>query len=114
MTHATETVTDATFAADVVASQVPVLVDFWAEWCTPCKLIGPLVEQSAATYAGRLKVAKVNVDDNPGVASRYRIRSIPTLMLFRGGVPVATQIGALSQAQLDAFVDAALASNAAA
>jgi thioredoxin 1 len=108
MTAATQPVTDATFATEVLASSVPVLVDFWAEWCTPCKLIGPLVEESAVTYAGRLKVAKLNVDDNPAAASHYRVRSIPTLLLFKDGVPVATQIGALSKAQLAAFVEANL------
>jgi thioredoxin 1 len=108
MTATAQPVTDATFAADVLTSSVPVLVDFWAEWCTPCKMIGPLVEESAVAYAGRLKVAKLNVDDNPAAASRYRVRSIPTLMLFRDGVPVATQIGALSKAQLAAFVEANL------
>jgi thioredoxin 1 len=110
MTVATQSVTDTTFADEVLASPVPVLVDFWAEWCTPCKMIGPLVEESAATYAGRLKVAKLNVDDNPAIASRYRVRSIPTLLLFENGVPVATQIGALSKAQLAAFVEANLKS----
>lgn len=105
MTAVTQPVTDSSFATEVLASLVPVLVDFWAEWCTPCKMIGPLVEESATTYAGRLKVAKLNVDDNPAIASRYRVRSIPTLLLFKDGVPVATQIGALSKTQLAAFIE---------
>ena len=105
MTDALRTVTDASFGADVLTSSEPVLVDFWAQWCTPCKLVGPLVADSAKTYAGRLKVVKLDVDENPAAASRYRVRSIPTLMLFKEGVPVATQVGALSKAQLASFLE---------
>ena len=105
MTDATHTVTDQTFAAEVLASPEPVLVDFWAQWCTPCKLVGPLVAESAKTYSGRLKVVKLDIDANPAATSRYRVRSIPTLMLFKDGTPVATQVGALSKAQLATFVE---------
>jgi len=105
MTDATHTVTDATFAAEVLSPQEPVLVDFWAQWCTPCKLVGPLVAESAKTYSGRLKVVKLDIDANPQATARYRVRSIPTLMLFKDGVPVATQVGALSRTQLASFVE---------
>jgi len=102
-------VTDATFEKEVLGSDVPVLVDYWAEWCGPCKMIAPMLEESAAAYAGRLNLAKLNVDDNPKAPSEYHIRSIPTLMLFKGGKPVATKVGALSKAQLAAFLDEHLA-----
>ena len=98
-------VTDATFEKDVLASPVPVLVDYWAEWCGPCKMIAPMLEESATTYAGRLNIAKLNVDENPQAPSNYHIRSIPTLMLFKGGQPVATKVGALSKAQLAEFIE---------
>ncbi len=81
------------------------LVDFWAQWCTPCRLVGPLIAESAKTYEGRLKVVKVDIDENPAIATRYRVRSIPTLMLFRDGAPVATHVGALGRTQLAAFVE---------
>ena len=98
-------VTDATFEKDVLGSPVPVLVDYWAEWCGPCKMIAPMLEESATTYAGRLNIAKLNVDENPQAPSNYHIRSIPTLMLFKGGRPVATKVGALSKAQLAEFIE---------
>ena len=105
MTDTAHDVTDQNFAAEVLTSPEPVLVDFWATWCTPCKLVGPLVAESAKTYAGRLKVVKLDIDQNPAAASRYRVRSIPSLMMFKDGAPVATQVGALSKAQLAAFVE---------
>jgi len=105
MADATHDVTDASFDSEVLNSAEPVLVDFWATWCTPCKLVGPLVAESAKTYAGRLKVVKLDIDANPAAASRYRVRSIPTLMVFRDGAPVVTQVGALSKTQLAAFVE---------
>jgi thioredoxin 1 len=101
-------VTDASFETEVLSSPVPVLVDYWAEWCAPCRMIGPWVDELGEAYAGRLKVAKIDTDENPQAPSRYRVRSVPTLMLFRDGQPVATQIGAVSRSQLAAFVDANL------
>jgi thioredoxin 1 len=104
----TITVTDSTFDAEVLASAVPVLVDFWAEWCAPCKMIAPMLAETASSYAGRVTIAKVNIDDNPGTPSRYHVRSIPTLMLFANGQPVATHVGALSKSQLAALLDGKL------
>jgi thioredoxin 1 len=105
MSKAIAKVTDATFDTEVLGSPLPVLVDYWAEWCGPCKMIAPLLEESAASYAGRLSLAKLNVDENPKAPSQYHIRSIPTLMLFKGGQPVATKVGALSKSQLAAFIE---------
>ena len=108
MSDAIKLVTDTTFESDVLASEVPVLVDYWAEWCGPCKMIAPMLEESARSYAGQLQVAKVNVDENPRAPNRYNVRSIPTLMLFKNGQPVAMKVGALSKSQLTAFVEANL------
>ncbi len=105
MSHTTQTVTDQTFEAEVLKSSTPVLVDYWAEWCGPCKMIGPLVEESAAEYADRLTVAKLNIDENPATPTRYGVRGIPTLMLFKDGQPVAVRVGSLSRSQLGAFID---------
>lgn len=105
MSQTTKTVTDQTFESEVLKSSQLVLVDYWAEWCGPCKMIAPLLEESAASYAGRLSLAKLNVDENPKAPSQYHIRSIPTLMLFKGGQPVATKVGALSKSQLAAFIE---------
>jgi thioredoxin len=105
MSNVTTQVTDATFDTDVLGSSVPVLVDYWAQWCGPCKMISPMLEESAANYAGRLTLAKLNVDENPKAPSQYHVRSIPTLMLFKGGQPVATKVGALSKSQLAAFIE---------
>lgn len=105
MSNAITKVTDATFETAVLGSSLPVLVDYWAEWCGPCKMIAPMLEESAATYAGRLSLAKLNVDENPKAPSQFHIRSIPTLMLFKGGQPVATKVGALSKSQLAAFIE---------
>ena len=102
----TKTVTDQSFQADVLNSSTPVLVDYWAEWCGPCKMIGPIVEESAQEYTDRLTVAKLNVDENPNTPTRYHVRGIPTLMLFKDGQPVATHVGSLSKGQLQAFIDA--------
>src|ERR1700688_4390755 len=101
-------VTDSSFNRDVLDSPKPVLVDFWAEWCGPGKMIAPALEESAEIYAGRLAIAKVNVDENQSVPSKYHVRGIPTLMLFKHGEVVATKIGAVSKSQLAAFIDANL------
>jgi thioredoxin 1 len=101
-------VTDTTFASEVLESPIPVLVDYWAEWCGPCKMIAPALDESAENYAGRLGIAKINVDENQSVPSQYHVRGIPTLMLFKNGEVVATKIGAVSKSQLAAFIDANL------
>jgi thioredoxin 1 len=101
-------VSDASFEHDVLQSETPVLVDYWAEWCGPCKLIAPVLDDVAGQYAGRLKVAKVNIDQNSGVPTRYNVRGIPTLMLFKGGAVEATKVGAMSKSQLTAFIDSHL------
>jgi thioredoxin 1 len=93
------------FTRDVLQSPTPVLVDYWAEWCVPCRAVAPVVESIAEKYAGRLKVGKLNVDQNPNLAMQYNIRSIPTLILFKNGQPAATQIGSVSATQLSAFVE---------
>lgn len=101
-------VTDDTFDSEVLQSSEPVLVDYWAEWCGPCKMIAPILEEAADDYAGRLKVAKLNIDENPGTPPKYGIRGIPTLMLFKNGGVEATKVGALSKSQLAAFIDSNL------
>ena len=96
---------DASFEQDVLKSSEPVLVDYWAEWCGPCKMIAPLLDDIARDYQGRLKVAKLNIDENLKTPPRYGIRGIPTLMLFKNGDVAATKVGALSKSQLTAFLD---------
>ncbi|WP_020396994.1 thioredoxin TrxA [Thiolinea disciformis] len=98
-------VSDASFEQDVLKSDIPVLVDYWAEWCGPCKQIAPLLEEIAVEYAGRVKVAKLNIEDNRQVPPKYGIRGIPTLMLFKDGAVEATKVGALSKTQLAAFLE---------
>ncbi|MBL8496354.1 thioredoxin TrxA [Nitrosomonas sp. JL21] len=98
-------VTDANFETEVLQSQTPVLVDYWAEWCGPCKMIAPLLDEIANEYGDRLKVAKLNIDENQITPPKYGIRGIPTLMLFKNGNIEATKVGALSKSQLTAFID---------
>ncbi|MDY0055852.1 MAG: thiol reductase thioredoxin [Thauera sp.] len=101
-------VTDASFEAEVIKADLPVLVDYWAEWCGPCKMIAPILDEVAHDYAGKLRVAKVNIDENQETPARFGIRGIPTLMLFKDGNVEATKVGALSKSQLTAFLDSHL------
>jgi thioredoxin 1 len=98
-------VTDDTFEAEVLKASDPVLVDYWAEWCGPCKMIAPILDEIANEYTGKIKIAKLNIDDNPQTPPKYGIRGIPTLMLFKDGNVEATKVGALSKSQLTAFID---------
>ncbi|HLW04516.1 MAG TPA: thioredoxin TrxA [Azoarcus sp.] len=100
--------TDATFDSEVLQESLPVLVDYWAEWCGPCKMIAPILDDIVGSYAGKLKIVKVNIDDNPETPAKFGIRGIPTLMLFKGGNVEATKVGALSRSQLTAFIDSNL------
>jgi len=102
-------VSDASFEAEVLQSSQPVLVDYWAEWCGPCKMIAPILDEVATGYQGRLQVAKMNVDENRDIPAKFGIRGIPTLMLFKDGQLAATKVGALSKSQLTAFIDQQLA-----
>lgn len=101
-------VTDDNFEAEVLKSELPVLVDYWAEWCGPCKMIAPVLDEISGEYTGKIKVAKLNIDDNPNTPPRYGIRGIPTLMLFKDGEVEATKVGAVSKSQLIAFIDSNL------
>ena len=98
-------VSDDTFEQEVLKSDVPVLVDYWAEWCGPCKAIGPVLEDVAPGYEGKVRIVKMNIDENPNTPPKYGIRSIPTLMLFKGGSVEETKLGALSKNQLTDFLD---------
>ncbi len=98
-------VADGSFDDEVLKSEIPVLVDYWADWCGPCKMIAPILEEIADDYTGKLKIAKLNIDENPNTPPKYGIRGIPTLMLFKDGNVEATKVGALSKSQLTAFLD---------
>ena len=108
MSENTVAVTDETFEADVLKATGPVLVDFWAEWCGPCKMIAPALEEIGAEFAGRVTVAKVNIDENPTVPNTYGVRGIPTLIMFKDGKPAATQVGALPKSALKQWVAGAI------
>ena len=101
-------VSDDSFEKDVLQSDIPVLVDYWAEWCGPCKMIAPILDEIVGDYAGKLKVAKLNIDDNSETPPKFGIRGIPTLMIFKNGEVEATKVGALSKSQLTAFIDSNL------
>jgi thioredoxin 1 len=104
----TQPVTDATFDADVKQSDIPVVVDFWAEWCGPCKQIGPALEELSNEYAGRVKIVKMNVDDNPAIPAQMGIRGIPALFLFKDGQVVSNKVGAAPKAALQSWIDASI------
>ena len=99
---------DDTFQKEVIESSIPVLVDYWAEWCGPCKMIAPILDDLVSEYDGKLKIAKLNIDENPQTPIKFGIRGIPTLMIFKDGNPEATKVGALSRSQLTAFIDSTI------
>ena len=105
MSHSTLQITDESFDADVLKANKPVLVDYWAEWCGPCKMLAPILDEVATEYGDKLTVAKLNIDSNPNTPPKFGIRGIPTLMLFKEGDVAATKVGAMSKSQLTAFID---------
>ena len=108
MSENVSTLSDATFDEEIAGSSEPILVDFWAEWCGPCKMIAPVLDEIAKEYQGKLKICKLNIDENQETPPKYGVRGIPTLMLFKNGNVEATKVGALSKSQLAAFLDANL------
>jgi|TARA_B110001454_G_C12604026_1_gene385762 thioredoxin 1 len=108
MSNSISHLTDETFEKEVLQSNIPVLVDYWAEWCGPCKMIAPILDSLTDEYAGKLKISKLNIDDNQQVPQKYGVRGIPTLMIFKNGNVEATKVGALSKSQLTAFIDSNL------
>ena len=105
---ATKKITDDSFHADVISADGPVLVDFWAEWCGPCKMIGPALEELSDELGEKVTIVKLNIDDNPEAPGRYGVRGIPTMILFKAGAPAATQVGAAPKSQLKAFIEKSL------
>ena len=101
-------VSDTSFEQDVLNSPTPVMVDYWAEWCGPCRMIAPILDEIADEYGEQLKVAKLNIDENQATAQKYSVRGIPTLMIFKGGAVAGTKVGALSKSQLSAFIDSVI------
>jgi thioredoxin 1 len=106
---ATKQITDASFNADVLSAEGPVLVDFWAEWCGPCKMIGPSLEELSEELGEKVTIAKLNIDENPDAPGQYGVRGIPTMILFKGGAPAATKVGAAPKGQLKAWLESELA-----
>ena len=104
----TKTVTDASFQADVLDSTTPVLLDFWAEWCGPCKMIAPALEEIAAELGDKVTIAKINIDENPDTPGKYGVRGIPTMLLFKGGQPVAQKVGAAPRGQIQQWLESQL------
>lgn len=101
-------VTDSNFEQEVLSSEIPVLLDYWAEWCGPCKMIAPILNDIADEYSGKIKVAKINIDENPSTPAKFGVRGIPTLMIFKSGSIEATKVGAMSKSQLSAFIDSTI------
>ena len=107
----TKTVTDASFQADVLDSSTPVLLDFWAEWCGPCKMIAPALEEIAAELGDKVTIAKINIDENPDTPGKYGVRGIPTMLLFKGGLPVAQKVGAAPRGQIQQWLESQIAAH---
>ena len=105
---ATKKVTDSSFHADVISASGPVVVDFWAEWCGPCKMIGPALEELSDEFGGKVTIAKLNIDENPDAPAQYGVRGIPTMILFKDGAPAATKVGAAPKSQLKGWIESAL------